>query len=347
MRWVLRCDVATERRTGAVAAAAGSGHLERCRTLAAELERRGGEATIVLGGDPEAVAIVRDGSPRSIVAAEPDDLAQIASLAPDGVIVDINHLPGDRVDRIRSLAPTINLAPRGAPKYVADLTIINTTVLDGPGPPEGRHGRWYRGPRYAIVRPEFAAARGSTTTEGDGLVVCLGGVDQADLTSAVLRELEAVGRQVRVDVVVGALNPNVEAVRDTHDRLGFDGFVHVQPDHLADLFAGASVAVLGIGNLVDEALTVGVPTVGVALGDYHVARGAELRALGLLAVGDRTGVTGVAAEVEALLTDPTLRRTMRRRARRVYDGRGTGRAAQLCTAFVSGTSLAVPAGVGR
>ena len=76
------------------------------------------------------------------------------------------------------------------------------------------------GPRYALLRPEFAAYRQHSLAhrrepELRHILISMGGVDKDNVTSALLRTLEEAGltETIRVSVVMGPSAPWLEEVQ--------------------------------------------------------------------------------------------------------------------------------------
>src|SRR5690606_21223182 len=99
------------------------------------------------------------------------------------------------------------------------------------------------GPRFALIRPEFAALRrqpqiGAVTR----LLVFVGGMDAGDTTSHVLRALDApLPGNPAIDVVIGGSHPRREAIEAL--CLARDCTCYVQTDRMAELLAAADLVV--------------------------------------------------------------------------------------------------------
>lgn len=137
------------------------------------------------------------------------------------------------------------------------------------------------GPRYALLRPGFAAQRRDSLArraEGrcDSIVVCMGSMDTENATAQVLDALAASGASSRakVTVVLGAQAPWLEAVRAQARRMGPSCEVLVDVPDMAALLAGSDLAIGAMGTSALERCALGVPTLGIVLAENQ-QRGAE------------------------------------------------------------------------
>ena len=237
LRIVLRCDASM---------AIGSGHVMRCATLAARLRERGADVELACRNLPSFLRerIAADGATR--VHALPDrsgtvpgdgepalahrewlGVSQAADATdtldivrsgprPDCLIVDHYALDArwERALRphVRAIMAIDDLADRD---HDCDLLLDQNFFLE-PGPRYARRlpraAGALLGPRFALLRPEFAATR-EQQRERDGvlrrLFVSFGSFDPTNLTSRALRAIAAAGLdELAVDVVIGRDNPH-------------------------------------------------------------------------------------------------------------------------------------------
>lgn len=278
----------------------GSGHVMRCLTLADELALRGAGATFICrelqGNLIDFIAAkgyrVR-GLPRPAVEYAPtvEDVAHVAWLGvsqeedaaatatalgslpkPQWLIVD-HYALGSRWERV--LTPCAgkimvidDLADRS---HDCELLLDQNFYLD----PLVRYDglvpgtcRKLLGPRYALLRPEFATA-GKNLRRRDGkigrILVFFGGVDPSNETWKTLLALEATGAQdVVVDVVVGAGNQQKERIEEfcrDHERYHY----HCQVDNMAELMVAADLAIGAGGTTTWERCSVALPSVSIVI----------------------------------------------------------------------------------
>lgn len=191
------------------------------------------------------------------------------------------------------------------------------------------------GPRYALLRTEFAAQRPSIqprTGPVRRLLVLLGGMDADNLTGQAIEAIdtlpEAAG--IEVDVVIGASHParaHLEALAAARPRL----HLHVQSSEVAALCARADLAIGAGGGATWERCCLGLPTLALCLAPNQRRILAEGALAGFLHApdGERTDAATIAAHLRALIDSSGLRNLLSRNAMALVDGQGVARVANL------------------
>ena len=128
------------------------------------------------------------------------------------------------------------------------------------------------GPRYALLRPEFAQVRASALSDRSGrgcrnLLITMGGVDPADATSQVLRALQAASlpEDLRIMVVMGGRAPALEQVRVLARRMPRPTEIAVDVTDMAARMAWADLAIAAAGATTWERCSLGLPTIIVQI----------------------------------------------------------------------------------
>lgn len=355
-RFVLRCDASM---------AIGSGHVMRCATLAARLRERGADVEFACRNLPsflrERIAAAGaahvyalpdrsrmapgDGEPALAhrgwlgvsQAADAADTLEIVRSGPqpDWLIVDHYALDArwERALRphVRGILAIDDLADRD---HDCDLLLDQNFFLD-PAPRYARRlpraADALLGPRFALLRPEFAATR-ERRTERDGvlrrLFVSFGSFDPANQTSLALRAIAAAGLdEVAVDVVIGRDNPHraeIEALCRNRPRCQ----LHVDAESMAALMAAADLAIGASGATNWERCCLRLPAllVSAAENQYPIAR--DLAEAGACLFLGRSGeVTGdvIAAALRRVAASPGLARELGARAGALTNGQGARR----------------------
>ncbi len=187
-----------------------------------------------------------------------------------------------------------------------------------------KNARALLGPRYALLREEFRdgcfAAR-----KRDGrierLFVFIGGVDDSDETSKVLRAISG-PQMLRLHVVVllGKSAPYAPAVRDRCAALGFTYLEGLQS--VAPLMNAADLAIGAVGSATWERCALGLPALAltVAANQRPSARACD-RAGALRWLGDAAQVDerALAAALQQMMSEPSRVLEMSRKARDVID----------------------------
>ena len=319
----------------------GTGHVIRCQTLAVELVLRGWAATLASRDLPPGLARSVRASGIALVELpvdgtsedEPKAIARNVSRPMDLVVVDHYDLGADWE---RAAAPWADraMAIDDLADRFQDVDIVLNQNL---GASASRYlglvpspTRILSGPSFALIRPEFAAARArGRLREGrlDRILVFMSGIDRDDVTGRAARAAAALG--VRVDVVVGADYPSQAALRAwARARPGVD--LHVDTPDMAGLMERADLAIGAAGSASWERCTLGLPTVLVTLADNQ-AETARLLAEAGAAVDLGWHASVTAGDLEDALNELANDRerlvAMSEAAARITDGRGTIRVA--------------------
>lgn len=331
-RYAFRADAST---------GIGIGHLMRCLTLADRLKRKGGAIHFISRDLPEVyreqVAARGHGLHLLPPAAHPADLASgpahaawlgarwdddaaqtieaIAAAGGADVLV-IDHYAIDR--RWESLLrPSVGLIcviddladrPHDCDvlldqDYFPDPASRYAGLLPG-------HCHTLFGPGHALLREEFLTASRSLR-ERDGairrILVFYGGADSDNLTGRTLDALlPYLGARLQVDIVVGAINPHVEALRVRCAGLP-EVRLHVQAGNMAELMAAADLAFGACGTATWERCLLGLPTVVVILAENQRESTQALVEAGVVvSLGEAAEVdrAALATAFERLAADP-------------------------------------------
>lgn len=126
------------------------------------------------------------------------------------------------------------------------------------------------GPRYALLRPEYAAYRKALRVR-DGQVrrvlVFFGGTDPQNATGLALEALSHTDlKHLDVDVVIGANNPHRE-VLEKQSRERPQTKIYGSRPHLADLMAQADLAIGAGGATIWERMCLGLPSVVISIAE--------------------------------------------------------------------------------
>lgn len=282
----------------------GSGHVMRCATLADEVQRRGGSAFFIcreLPGNlcaylesrgftvfrlpfeaeitPPAAATQASNNQYEI-NSKLDALmtAQILkSENPDWLVVDNYALDRGWESTLRDLSSRIlvidDLADRAHEcDILLDQNLHRTpwTRYEGLLPDKCV---LLAGPRYALLRREFAEAR-KTLRKRDGTVgrifVFFGSSDPGDETTKALNALALLGRaDIAVDVIVGMSNPNKERIREFCSTISGWSF-HCQVTEISSLMAKADLSLGAGGSATWERCYLGLPSVTIAVAENQL-----------------------------------------------------------------------------
>jgi len=132
------------------------------------------------------------------------------------------------------------------------------------------------GPQYALLRPEFKEARKKLKQRQGSIqrvLIFFGGSDPTNETAKALEAISLLDHlQLKIDVVVGAANPNKERIKEKCLTMQNTTFYY-QVDNMAELMAGADLAVGAGGSATWERCCLGLPSLVSILADnqYELA----------------------------------------------------------------------------
>lgn len=188
------------------------------------------------------------------------------------------------------------------------------------------------GPEFALLRPEFAEARGRPGHARTGplrVLVTLGGADPLGLVPRVVTALVQTGMDLTVDVVTGAADPKVDAAREAVATLA-GATLTVGATDMADRILRADAVITAAGSTCLEIACIGRPTLAIPVADNQVPVGAFLERGGLMSVISGTGsVPDLVRAIRSLLGGVASAESCARISsqRRLVDGGGASRVA--------------------
>jgi UDP-2,4-diacetamido-2,4,6-trideoxy-beta-L-altropyranose hydrolase len=335
----------------------GTGHFMRCLTLADELKQKGVGIRFVSRRLPENL--------RDMSVAKGYDLMLLKSTPSDGVAGKLPHSSWLGTSQAQDATETIQvLSDQTWDWLVVDHYALDTAWESAMRPEVGKimviddladrlhdcdllldqnlygelehrydglvpdHCVKLLGPRYALLRPEFAAAR-KTLRHRDGrvrrILVFFGGSDLSNETAKVLEAIRLLNRtEIAVDVVVGASNPKGDRIREICQGMPNTDF-HLQVENMAELMAAADLAIGASGTTTWERCCLGLPSIVLVLADNQRAVAEAMSAAGAMRnLGWHADVTspGLAEALRMALASPDCLKAMSERSFAVMGGRG-------------------------
>ena len=186
------------------------------------------------------------------------------------------------------------------------------------------------GSRYALLRPEFAAARERARLRDGTLrrvLVFFGGTDPANLTALALDALcETPFTDVEADILVGANNSHAEALA-AKAAMRPGTRIHRNVADMAALMARADFAVGAGGTTTLERLCLGLPSIVVSIAGNQLPA-CEALAHDRLIVhlrGDGGGALEIGGALRHFVAAPAELADMSARSRLAVDGLGAER----------------------
>ena len=319
----------------------GTGHVQRCLTLAGALRSRGW-TTVLAGRYPGELAALAVRSGHQAIEI-PEGLAGEAEpgwLRSRHLLDDVSLLVTDGYELTATWHRAVG-RPRPVMLAIDDLARepleVDIVLNQNLGADADRYrgliparATVLAGPRYSLVRPEFPAARhGLAPRSGQvtRILVFLSGADEHDVTRRAAAAALVAG--VPVDIVVGAAYPFLPGLRAwaaDHPLIE----IHSNTTRMAHLMAAADLAIGAPSSTSWERCTLGLPAVLLTLADNQVEVAGMLADAGAaVSLGWHTEVTveRLEAAVADLLHDPERVRAMSHAAAGITDGLGADRVA--------------------
>jgi UDP-2,4-diacetamido-2,4,6-trideoxy-beta-L-altropyranose hydrolase len=340
----------------------GTGHVMRCRTLATALKKNGCDVRFITRAHPGHMGdlLVRDGFAVTLlpelacVENKGDDYAAWLGVSQqvdadqtiaafknqpcDWLIVD--HYGLDRVWEVllqshtHKLMVIDDLANR---PHECDMLLDQNYAVSG----QARYQEWVPahcrlllGPRYALLRPEYAQYRETMVPRtGDikRLLVFMGGADNANTTGKVLAALSTEKlAHIEVDIVIGTnFIHTTEVTEQANARI--NTHLHGPRPHLADLMANVDLA-LGAGGATNwERLCMGLPSLVLSVAENQVPVCEALASSGLIKYLGRAhdlAVAGIQLSLLEALAEPRPLRILTNKSQTLVDGLGANRVAE-------------------
>jgi UDP-2,4-diacetamido-2,4,6-trideoxy-beta-L-altropyranose hydrolase len=248
------------------------------------------------------------GSTRQADAA--DTAAILAALKPDWLVVDHYALEARWEEALaphyQKLLVIDDLADR---PHACDL-LLDQNLGRQPGDYEGlvpAQCQMLTGPRYALLRPEFAALReaslkrraGSSQKEIKQLLITMGGVDLPNATGQVLEALKGcpLPADCCITVVMGATAPALAQVRELAGQMPWPTTVLVDVSNMAQHMARSDLAIGAAGSTSWERCCMGLPTLMVVLAENQWPIATALEGAGAAVVINRQSDIQLASEL--------------------------------------------------
>lgn len=339
----------------------GSGHVFRCLTLARRLAELRHACHFVMRDHVGTLAPLVEGQGFPVTrlpfadeadshellhshwlgtsqARDADETCAALKEAVDWLIVDHYALDQRWHRAVRPLARRIFVIDDMADRtHDCDL-LLDQNLQFAPGRYDGlvpTDCQMMLGPRYALVKPEFAELRkdaAGRTGEGS-LLLYFGNVDADGATLTALDAVDKSGTSRPVDVVAGDRNPHRAAIKQwcatrTDTRL------HGGGSDMSRLMAGAAIAIGAAGATAWERCCLGLPTILISLaGNQRPGAAALAKEGAAIWLGDLDGlsVETLAAALRTLDAAPNLARLIGNRAGTLVDGLGTDRVVRALT----------------
>ncbi|MFU3245987.1 MULTISPECIES: UDP-2,4-diacetamido-2,4,6-trideoxy-beta-L-altropyranose hydrolase [Pseudomonas aeruginosa group] len=189
------------------------------------------------------------------------------------------------------------------------------------------------GPAYALLRPEFHAARQESIKARQGrplkhILVSLGGIDKDNITLRAIDAIKSLDGCQYFDLTV-VMGPNAPWKNSVHSALkSFPGRAELRigVSNMAELMVASDVAIGAAGSTSWERCVLGLPTLILILADNQLSIGRALQAEGAAQVIELEGLEHeLPRQLALLMSRNEIREAMSQAASYVCDGLGVQR----------------------
>ncbi len=323
----------------------GFGHIMRCAALAEALSARGTEVHFLVR-EIDDVLLDRLSDAGYIVHVLPGkklDSTESVDILANGdwswMVVDHYGLSADWEKDVAFVGVKVLVIDDVADRpHVCDI-LLDQNLYPDPAAryeslaPEGC--RMLLGPRYALLRREFAEARsGVHPRRGEikRMLVCMGGADNLKVTEAALEALDSRVREgLEVDVVIGTDESRRQMLAERF--VGLTRLViHDGDADLPHLMASADLAIGAGGVMTWERCCMGLPALIVSVAQNQVEIAENVAAAGAavyLGRAEEVDAETISAALEELEKGPESLARMSVSAMDLVDGLGAERVAKV------------------
>jgi UDP-2,4-diacetamido-2,4,6-trideoxy-beta-L-altropyranose hydrolase len=195
------------------------------------------------------------------------------------------------------------------------------------------------GPSYALLRPEFLAARNRRNSQDQSsrpslrrIFISMGGSDPLQATSTILGAIEHLDQSFEIDVVT-AMQPQAECENLTAVALGASTVTfHSNLRTTAHLMEKADLSIGAGGSTSWERCCMGLPSIVVITAENQIPVAKYLEDAGALKIAgtaDDIKAAQVSELINEFATDPSQLAEMGDKAWQICDGRGCERVASV------------------
>jgi len=191
------------------------------------------------------------------------------------------------------------------------------------------------GPDYAPLRREFLQLGKKERRPSNGMLhvlVTMGGSDPDNLTSKILRQIQASdGTGFKVTVLAGGGNPYVDEIRSLIGRLEYPCNLLVNAMNIPELMLEADVAIAAGGSTYLEMIYMKLPCLLFILADNQTTIARKLGELAAVRVAGDSRIMGegeIGEAVGRFLSNRQLHAKLREKCSGLVDGQGAQRIIQ-------------------
>lgn len=192
------------------------------------------------------------------------------------------------------------------------------------------------GEKYALLRREFSEFRSLSLLRRGipfvrNILITMGGVDQKNITTLVLRVIESCNfpGDIKFTVVMGPNAPWLEDVRNIVDRMNKSVCIRVNVENMAGLMAESDLVIAAAGSTTWELCCLGVPAILIVLADNQRATANRLQQELISMIMEITPnfEDELGRCIEHIINNVSAQISLSKKSRKIIDGLGSFRVA--------------------
>lgn len=247
-------------------------------------------------------------------------------------MIDGYHFgPGFRAPLHGEGLVTVAIDDNGEAGSCADHLILNQNIHAAPAlyPNAGSRTKLLLGTRYALLRREFRRCiRRNARRDGAvrTILVTLGAADRGNVTGSVIEALRGLDLGgAAVEIIAGGANPHGAAISRACSAVPSARIVPDPGTGMAELVAGADLAITAGGTTMWELSAMGVPFIAVIVAENQRLSTLAMAALGFPCVTAENVIGKLPEKLRTLIGDAARRQQLAAAGQRLVDGEGAPR----------------------
>jgi len=328
----------------------GMGHIARCLALSRAMQKIAKDVNLlfITKGYREAVTwISKEGQSLKIIPSnlsETEELAFIATtllkLKPDIIVTDLPYASEEYLRELKKYGKLmVSIDDIALVTHCADIVVsgylsakLKKYKTTNP------NTKFLIGVQYLMLREEFEKmhqVQRKIRKNARNVLLTLGGADPENLTMKVVRALSKINQKLDVIVVLGPAYTRHEEFQKLLKELKTSKSkfkVKCNVKNMARLMMRADIAITAGGETIYELAAVGTPSINISHMEHQSINARELERAGAvinLGLGKEVSEEQISSAVLYLLKDKDLRQKMSLAGKRLVDGKGAKRVADI------------------
>ena len=320
----------------------GTGHIMRCLALARELHKYNSEIFFISRSDSYVRDLVLKNNFRLIEIGEISLVEEAAAVkdilrkndinivVTDSYSLDQNYL--EQIYRTVDILVTIDdLNLISFPSHI----IINGNIYAPRLNYHSTHGQteFLLGTSFTLMREEFLEiGMRHCSQEVNEILVTSGGSDPLNLTPLIIRALDKIDIDFKINVVIGPGFRNLSLIEDTVKGLNKQLKLLHNVENISSLMLSCDIAITAGGITLYELARTGTPAVVLLQAKNQITAAKEMNAIGNIVnmgMGNELTMPDITSAVYQLCRDWELRQEMIQKGQALVDGLGTRRCARI------------------